>query len=194
MIIRRTVKAVATTAVLGLVIAGFAAPSHANTTVTVTGSLVSRGSGWTGASFTPNQAFGPTVTISVSTTGTNDDDFFVKAGGVLVLKEDGEPDKTCSGQNCVIVVGEPATFEVLQSAVNSPVSFEEDGGLPISGSFTVSYLIPPTPQDPRDGFRPASHIQQFAMPGSGSCDEAQPEGLNWGASQPAAGVSPGHNG
>jgi len=27
---------------------------------------------------------------------------------------------------------------------------------------------------------PAPHIQQFAMPETGTCDEAQPEGLNWG--------------
>jgi len=27
---------------------------------------------------------------------------------------------------------------------------------------------------------PAPHSQQFAMPATGTCDEAQPEGLNWG--------------
>ena len=29
---------------------------------------------------------------------------------------------------------------------------------------------------------PGPHIQQYPLPATGTCDEAQPEGLNWGES------------
>jgi len=55
---------------------------------------------------------------------------------------------------------------------------------------TVTYGAAPTP-DPGGGgddgsgsaavvSGPGPHIQQFPVPATGTCDEAQPEGLNWG--------------
>ena len=72
--------------------------------------------------------------------------------------------------------------------MESPQVYVAFGGL--YTAFTVTYGAAPTP-DPGGGgddgsgsaavvSGPGPHIQQFPVPATGTCDEAQPEGLNWG--------------
>jgi len=138
MIIRRTLKAVATTAVLGLAIVGFAAPSHANTTVTVTGTYAN--SAWTGVNVSPSAVVGQTVTIDVGTTGRNELRF---VSDLLYSDFGGE---TCGGKGCYVEGDEdPETFQILPSAANSTVEVKDASASeprPTIGSFTITYSSP----------------------------------------------------
>ncbi len=65
------------------------------------------------------------------------------------------------------------------------VHYEHNGN---SGSFTVIVGTPassppassPSAGDSTAGAAPAPLLQEFGVPATGTCDEAQPEGLNWG--------------
>lgn len=66
------------------------------------------------------------------------------------------------------------------------VHYEHNGN---SGSFTVIVGTPASSSPPASssssgdstaGAAPAPLLQEFGVPATGTCDEAQPEGLNWG--------------
>jgi len=176
MFVRKTVNAFAGTAALGLGVMMLATPSHANTTVTVTGTYAS--SAWTAVSVSPSAVFGETVTIVIATEGR--DELRIVSD---LLYED-SPDDACGGDGCYVEVGDsPYLFQIRSSASAATVEIRDnatvEGVRETIGSFTVTYGSPS--DDPgRSASGPAPLIQQFPMPAAGACDEAQPEGLNWG--------------
>lgn len=185
MIMRRTVKAVATTGILGLAIVGLATPSQADTAVVVSGNLTGGVTEWTGATYTPGSVFGPTITVKVTAIyDDTSDEFYLLADGLLTDVTDSDPDehRTCgnTGTLCFLERERTYTYSVDPSATNQLITFEaEDDKIPLSGGFYVSFSRPSVAESTVVS-GPGPHIQQFAMPGTGSCDEAQPEGLNWG--------------
>ena len=170
---RRTVKAVATSGFLGFAIVGLATPSYADTTVNITVSGPARTDT---ATADPSVAFGPTVIIYV-----NRDVRIVSN----LLYRYGDPSDNCNddGNNtgCFLEGGDdPYEFSVGSSAVDERVDINFNGGgnNPNLGFFTVSYAVP-SEGSVESVVGPAPHIQQFPMPATGTCDEAEPEGVNW---------------
>ena len=187
MIMRRTVKAVATSGFLGFAIVGLATPSHADTAVVVSGSLTDSGAEWTGAAFTPGATFGPTLTVTITATGISSNEFYLLADGLLTDVTDPEEPRVCVARDagsdetwCYLEEGDAHTYAVDSSASNQLVTVLANDATdrPLSGGFYVSFSQPSVAQ-PTVVAGPAPHIQQFPMPETGTCDEAEPEGVNW---------------
>lgn len=181
MIMRWTVKAVAATGILGLAMVSLAAPSHADTTVTFSGDLSDPGNAepLTGGTFSPGIVAGPTVMITLTATfGGNPEAFWVDAPGVLT---------NLSGQECSNATGlcevnpdaPTITLNVDPGADGANVRlYVVEGGPLVDGGFTVTYAAS-SESGSAGGAGPAPHIQQFPRPAAGTCDEAEPEGVNW---------------
>ena len=175
---RHTLTALVGTSMVGLGMAVLATPAQADTTVTLSGSMSYNSSFvWEGGTFNPSVVTGTTVVIRVTATGFDRDNAEVLASGFLTT-ETGTPCQTY-GDCLVPVDGTDVNLRIVESADNASVSlYLEESGL-IDGTFTVTYSATSESAD-GDQPGPAPHIQQFGVPESGTCDEAQPEGLNWG--------------
>lgn len=64
-------------------------------------------------------------------------------------------------------------FRLYDAAATPPANV-------FTGSFTVAVASPATSTSSVSSSGPASLIQQFGKPVTGSCDANQPDGLNWG--------------
>mgnify|MGYP000476856814 CR=1 FL=1 len=165
-------------ALLSLATVGLATAAHADTTVIVSGDVTyDAQSGWSNPVYTPNAAFGPTVTIDVRIdSGT--DEFRVFS---TFLSKGGTP---CDSDNngCFLQPEEGGeTFDVDPSASNAIVTLRPTFGGPfesLTETFTVSHFLPAEGASGA-GPGPAPRVQQFPLPATGTCDEAQPDGLNW---------------
>jgi len=139
----------------------------------------------------------PVIASANITVGQLDDDSYVVIPGsaigtsvVLTNASDGplgvvsqslsDNNGECRGDRdplCSVSGGfESATFDIAPGASGASVSLNRflEQGLEEVATFTVTY-----PDAPAAG-GPAPVIQQFEKPTTGTCDEAQPEGLNWG--------------
>ncbi len=152
MFARRALASFGTTAVAGMGIVAFAAPSSAETTVTVSGSVTEVGSEWVGATFSPSAAFGPTVVIDVAgLTGDGDWDEDIYVEGLLTYF-DGERTRICNPElevdTCMISTDDPPqTFNVDPSAANAVITLRQSNFpdyFPLAGNFTVTYAVPST--------------------------------------------------
>ena len=180
MFVRKTVNAFAGTAALGLGVVVLATPSYANTTVQIIGTF-DEGT-WSDVSVSPGAVFDQSVTVSFDLTGISEWEFDIVSDQLFSNWE---------GTDCSVDEGgcfadyedseEVRTFTVNPSAVNATVEviFDPESASEDLWSFTVSYAVP-SDGSVATAAGPAPHIQQFAMPETGTCDAAQPEGLNWG--------------
>jgi len=149
MFARKALASFGSAAVAGIGVVAFAAPSSAETTVTVSGSMTEVGSEWVGATFSPSAAFGPTVVIDVTgLTGDGVWDKDVSVEGPLTYF-DGEDTYNCSPEveeSCMISTEDPPqTFDVDPSAANAVVTLRQSNFpdyFPLAGNFTVTYAVP----------------------------------------------------
>jgi len=180
MFVRKTVKALAGTAALGLGVVVLATPSYANTTVQIIGTY-DKGT-WTDVSVSPGAVFDQSVTVSFDLTGISGWEFDIVSDQLFSNWE--ETDCSVDEGGCFVDYEDSEvvrTLTVEPSAVNATVEviFDPESAKDNLWSFTVSYAVP-SQGSVETVAGPGSHIQQFAMPETGTCDEAQPEGLNWG--------------
>jgi len=199
---RRPLAILAATAVAGLGLTALATPASAEgITVTISGTWALNGKTYTGGSVDPSDVPGTTISgteitlaIATGTTfGSASPTFLVDSrttgslGGRAGLTLAGEPCDGGSGDDaCTLTVGDSKTFLISPIADAYPIKFitDQTGNRFLdSGAswFKVSYATTPD-SDSGSASRetPAPRIQQFEMPSSGTCDEAAPEGLNWG--------------
>ena len=181
MFVRRAISVVAGTAILGLGTVGFALPAHADTTVTFSGDLSDPGNAepLTGGTFSPGAVVGSTFTItSTATFNGFPDAFWLDAPGVLTNLLGQE----CSGAtgSCEVNPDAPTvTLNIDPGADGADVRLYLFGGAPmVAGGFTVTYSAS-SESGSTGGAGPAPHIQQFPRPAVGTCDESEPEGVNW---------------
>jgi len=161
---RRPLAILAATALAGLGLTALATPASANTTVTISGS-------YDEPVLNPGSISGTTVTIDNSAIGGF---YFVISPSLL----DSGSNPCEAATECSVDGGGVATFTIAQDAIAEDVDISKTSSEPTTlASFTVTYSDGTTPS-PAGG--PASVIQQFEKPTTGTCDEAQPEGLNWG--------------
>lgn len=93
-----------------------------------------------------------------------------------------------------MVDGSTATVTVgsVGGTIGSFVGFTPGFCTGYSASIFVSFSAPPSPPSPStsSSSAPAPIVQQFGMPARGTCDEVQPDGLDWsGVSRGGWGVS-----
>jgi len=181
MVVRKVATSITSTVLLGLAMAGLASPSHAETTVTLSGDLTDPGNGdpLLNGTFSPSSVVGPTVVVASSATfNGNPEAFWIDAPGVLT---------NLSGQECSNATGScevnplspSIRLAITPSADSASVRlFVVEAGPQVSGGFTVTYSATPGGAS-SSGVGPAPHIQQFGVPESGICDEAASEDLNW---------------
>ena len=168
---RRPLAILAATAVAGLGLTALATPASANTTVTIT---YSDGSGTTFVS--PSNASGTKVTFANTHGG-----FYLFVSEAL-SDSSGECTKNRQGGECEVGGGSTevpatATFDIAPDASSEAVTLLDSSSNPVDVLFTVTYSDG-TALSAAGG--PAPVIQQFEKPATGTCDESQPEGLNWG--------------
>ena len=160
---RRPLAILAATAITGLGLTALATPASADTTVTITGPDVNN------IEVSPGSISGTSVTL-VKGTPVN---FAVisqsLSDGDGACVDRGNPPGLCTVAN----FGDSATFEIAPGANGALVRIVDFGNNTLA-TFTVTY-----PDAPAAG-GPAPVVQQFEKPATGTCDEAQPEGLNWG--------------
>ena len=156
---RKPIAILAATAVAGLGLTAFATPATADTTVTVSNILQVSPSSIAGTSVTLNNRSNQALAV------------------VSLFLSDG--DEACSVNKnpfCSVQQGGTATFDIAPGASGALVRLTDPANPNnIFATFTVTY-----PDAPPTGSTPAPVIQQFEKPATGTCDEAQPEGLNWG--------------
>jgi len=191
---RRPLAILAATAITGLGLTALATPATADTTINIGGPWALDDDIYTeqeGAVLTPSSLFsnpaptftGTSITISVAAGTSFDED-----PGTIGVSSDGLSSAeglVCSGEACTVDVGESAEFTILPSASNSRVDLLASTGGAFSsflrlasGTNPLFYVSYQAPAATTGG--PAPVIQQFEKPATGTCDEAQPEGLNWG--------------
>ena len=159
---RRPLAILAATAITGLGLTALATPASASTTVTITG-LAGQPSTF---QVSPSSITGTSVTLNN-----------ISGEGLPVVSQFlSDSNGACSAgrvPTCIVLPNGTATFDIAPGANGSSVSLL-DGTFTEVATFTVTY-----PDAPAAG-GPAPVIQQFEKPANGTCDEAQPEGLNWG--------------
>jgi len=180
MMVIKVSKILAITGVLGLAVVGLAAPSHADTSVTFSGSLsqpVNPGP-LQGANFAPSDVVAPTVTFVSSALWGSYGFFLIDAPGVLT-DESGNACTRASGACGVTPSAPQITLRVDPSALNATVVvYADEGGPVVNGGFTVTFSATPGGVASA-GAGPAPLIQQFPRSVTGTCDEAASEDLNW---------------
>ena len=156
---RRPLAILAATALAGLGLTALATAASADTTVTVSQTF----------QVTPSSITGTSVTLI---NGSNQ-----ALVVVSLFLSDG--DGACSVDKnpfCNVQQNRgTATFDIAPGADGALVRLTDPNDINTTfATFTVTY-----PDAPAAG-GPAPVIQQFEKPATGTCDEAQPEGLNWG--------------
>lgn len=197
---RRSVRALAITALTALGITAFATPARAaDNTVNVTGFWEAQGSDYLGgeSSISPDAISGSSFTVVIDATGIQNDTVSVSPQSEgIVSNEQGDDcyqnEPNCKNKSLSNVL---QTFTVQASVISfTGVFLVEDGtGRKLEGNggdqtqtFSVRSTSSPSPDpDPEptnagSGSTPGAHIQQFRMPTTGTCDDAAPEGLDWG--------------
>jgi len=177
----RPLAILAATAITGLGLTALATPASAEPSVQINGEFNSE------PSASPNSVQGPTVTVTV----------VENFGSYLLLKSEF---LSLNGNECVPTdlddedsnpcnlnpdSSATATFSILPGANSETVTLIDSNGDTIDTSFTVTYPSQPNPDPDPDpgsasGETPTPRIQQFEKPATGTCNEAQPAGLNWG--------------
>ena len=156
---RRRLAILAATAITGVGLTALATPASANTTVTISGS----GSNLT---VSPSSITGTSVTLVLA----ND------VSSLVVSQSLSDADGVCTVSRATLckvgtgTAGDTATFEIAPGTGGALVRLIDINNNTLA-TFTVTYPVTGGP---------APHIQQFGKPATGTCDEAQPEGLNWG--------------
>ena len=178
---RRPLAILAATAIAGLGLTALATPASAEPSVQINGKYNSE------PSASPNSVQGSTVTVTVVETFGSylllRSEFLSLNGNECVPTDlDSEDTNPC---NLNPTSSATATFSILPGANGETVTLIDSNGGTIDTSFTVTYPNQPNPDpdpdpDSTSSSTPAPRIQQFEMPATGTCDEAQPEGLNWG--------------
>jgi len=168
---RKPIAILAATAVAGLGLTALATPASANTTVTISGS----GSNIT---VSPSSITGTSVTLVLADDVTTlvVSQSLSDADGVCTDSRDDPPGLCKVGAG---TEGDTATFDIAPGANGSSVSLL-DGTFTEVATFTVTYPNSSATGSSATGSTPAPVIQQFEKPATGSCDEAEPEGLDWG--------------
>ena len=160
---RKPIAMLAATALAGLGLTALATPASADTTVTVTSTFQVSPSSIAGTSVTLNNRSGEGLPVVSQ---------FLSDSSGACSPDRGDPPGLCS-----VPPNGTATFDIAPGASGASVSLFIilDEELLEFASFTVTY-----PNSSAAGSTPAPVIQQFEKPATGTCDEAQPEGLNWG--------------
>ena len=159
---RRPLAILAASAVAGLGLTALASPASANTTVTISGPA-------SNLTVSPSSSTGTSVTLARAT----------GANFVVVSQSLSDADGVCTDSRAPLCkvgtgnVGDTATFDIAPGARGALVRLVDLNNTTLA-SFAVTY-----PDAPAAG-GPAPHIQQFEKPATGTCDEAEPEGLDWG--------------
>ena len=178
---RKPIAILAATAVAGLGLTALASPASAEPSVQINGKFNSE------PSALPNSVEGSAVTVTVVQTFGSylllKSEFLSLNGNECVPTDlDNEDSNPCS----LNPTSSPtATFSILPGANSETVTLINNSGGTIDTSFTVTSTVQPGPDPDPDlestsSSAPAPRIQQFEMPATGTCDEAQPGGLNWG--------------
>ena len=152
---RRLLAILAATALAGLGLTALANPASADTTVTVS----------------PTFQVSPSSIAGTSVTLNNDSNEALVVVSLFLSDGDG----TCSVNKvpfCSVQQnGGTATLDIAPGASGALVRLMDTNINNTFATFTVNYP---------NGSTPAPVIQQFEKPATGTCDEAQPEGLDWG--------------
>ena len=182
---RTPLAILAATAITGLGLTALATPASAEPSVQINGEFNVE------PSASPNSVEGSTVTVTV-----------VDGFGSVVLPR--SPflstldEEECTPTNpevqdtnpCRVNPNESVTFSIVPGANSETVTLINGNSEIIDASFTVTSPVQPDPDPdpvPDSGSgtsasaRPGIHIQQFPVPTTGTCDEAAPDGLNWGS-------------
>ena len=177
---RRPLAILAATAVAGLGLTALATPASANTQVTVS---------QTAPNSADDPGFSESSIIDTRFTLTNDESgtFYVLVSA-FIRDASGANCATPTGNQCKVnadIGDNTGTFDIIQGANNAQVKWTNSNGGETGTAFTVTSTVQPGPDpdpDPEStsSSTPAPRIQQFEKPATGTCDEAQPEGLNWG--------------
>ena len=160
---RRPLAVIAATALTGLGLTALATPASANTTVTISGPDASN------LTVSPSSTTGTSVTLVRAT-----DASFAVASQSL-----SDTDGACTVSRAPLCTvpgnfGDAATFDIAPGSGGALVRLIDINNNTLA-TFTVTY-----PDAPAAGGTPAPVIQQFEKSATGTCNEAQPEGLNWG--------------
>ena len=188
---RRPLGFLAATAVAGLGLTALASPASANE-ITVTIGGIWTGNPLTGGelSFSPSGEAGATLeTASIlfvidapTFLGVSDD---VRVLSTALSEEEGGA-PCVSEESCVIANSGQLRLYVSPDSteqwvkVLTPPTGESFSLSSAEGVFKVSYVQAPISVESEGESAPAPVLQQFPVPATGTCDEAQPEGLNWG--------------
>ena len=162
---RRPLAVLAATAITGFGLTALATPASANTTVTLTGSDLS-----------PDSVSGTSFDVTNNSGGLAR--FYALTGASDVIELNGTP---CAVDgDCSVPDDQTVTVTILPGAQQQSVEFL----FAVQTGLSVTYSGTPPNPDPSpliaESGGPGIHIQQFPRPTLGTCDEAQPEGLNWG--------------
>ena len=166
---RTPLAILAATAITGLGLTALATPANANKSVDITGD-------------TDNPIFTPNSVTGTSFTMTNTLGGYVHLLEPSILDGNGDPCPTAEGTDtCKMDSAETSTFSIAPGTNGVDVLIATSNQGSLTGLFTVTYVGESGPSnDSASGSTPAPRIQQFEKPATGTCDEAQPEGLNWG--------------
>ena len=188
---RRPLAILAATALAGLGLTTLATPASANEITVTIGGQWTGGFPWTGGSvtFSPTGNIGDSLNASSVLFVIDSPQFQLGNDGVFIestalsLQQNGDP---CQRQteNCTIGNAAELLLYVLPDASGEPVKVYsppngEYGALISSdGLFDISYSQETNSTTSDSGPDPV--MQQFPIPETGTCNEAQPAGLNWG--------------
>ena len=177
---RKPLAILAATAVASLGLTALATPASANNAVTIGGT-------WAGGASNITVSTNAITASTVQVTNSSNADFWLVGSTIRPAgSQDNCVQSPTPADLCKVDQGTSSTFDIDTSATDSDVEGYElagGAGYGLFPAFTVTYADPPTPtptpSTPTTA-GPAPLIQQFEKPATGTCDEAQPEGLNWG--------------
>jgi len=165
---RKPLAILAATAITGLGLTALATPASADTPVTASGGY-------------DNPTFSRTSITDTGFTFTNSSANFYVFESEFISDGNGINCADPDADECKVNKDEEETFQILPGASNAQVIWTNSNQDVTGTAFTVTYLGESNPSnDSASGSTPAPRIQQFEKPATGTCDEAAPEGLNWG--------------
>jgi len=174
---RKPLAILAATAITGLGLTALASPAHAATTVTLTGTY-DQVDGWSDPALAPSSASGTSFVFQNSANVT------IWLEGVHI-EGSGRQCNIRGLVDCKVDAEHSVTFTISESANESTVEVFKgtQSGYELlpdeARDFLISYVAAGGGDDSGSS-APAPVLQQFQMLATGTCDEAQPEGLNWG--------------